>query len=92
MYKLLKSGVRRLADGACIPPTLDNTDWKRYTEWLAAGNTPQPADPDPVPPDLSDLNNLEKGLKALALCVAQLNSLTPTQMKTLFKQKWDSLP
>lgn len=49
MYKLLKFGVRRLADGACIPDAADNSDWKRYQEWLAAGNTPQPADPDPVP-------------------------------------------
>ena len=47
----------------------------------------------PKPPlDLSDVNNLEKGLKALALCVAQVGGLTVAQMKTLFKQKWDSLP
>ena len=47
----------------------------------------------PKPPlDLSDIGNIEKGLKALALCVAQVGGLTVPQMKTLFKQKWDSLP
>jgi hypothetical protein len=47
----------------------------------------------PIPPiDRSDINNLEKGMKALALCVAQVGGLTVPQMKTLFKAKWDSLP
>lgn len=47
MYKLLKFGVRRLADGACIPDAAGNSDWRKYQEWLAAGNTPEPADPEP---------------------------------------------
>ena len=47
----------------------------------------------PRPPlDRSDVDNLEKGLKALALCIAQVGGLTVPQMKTLFKAKWDSLP
>jgi len=47
----------------------------------------------PKPPlDLSDVDNLEKVIKALALCVAQVGGLTVPQMKTLFKKKWDSLP
>jgi hypothetical protein len=47
----------------------------------------------PKPPiDRSDIDNLEKSLKALALCVAQVGGLTVPQIKTLFKQKWDSLP
>jgi len=47
----------------------------------------------PKPPiDFSDVNNIEKGLKALALCVAQIGGLTVPQLKTLFKQKWDGLP
>lgn len=47
----------------------------------------------PKPPiDLSDTDNLEKGLKALALCVAQVGGLTVPQLKTLFRQKWNSLP
>ena len=48
-YQLLKQGVKRIDDGACIPPTIDNIDWLEYQKWLALGNTPEPADPDPVP-------------------------------------------
>jgi len=46
----------------------------------------------PPPIDLSSVDNIEKGMKALALCVAQVGGLTVPQLKTLFKQKWDSLP
>ena len=43
-YKLLRSGVKRLADNACIPPASDNLDWVEYQKWLAVPNTPQPMD------------------------------------------------
>lgn len=44
-YKLLKEGgVKRLQDGANIPPVLDNLDWKIYKEWEMAGNVPDPLD------------------------------------------------
>lgn len=47
----------------------------------------------PKPPiDFSDLDNIGKGMKALALCIADLNGLTAAQMRTLFKQKWNTLP
>jgi hypothetical protein len=97
MYKLFTDGlgnfgVRRLADGACIPDAADNSDWKRYQEWLAAGNTPEPADPEPAPIDQSDLDNLQKQMKALALCIAQVGGLTVPQIKAMFKAKMDLLP
>jgi len=56
--------------------------------WTAAAPSPPPPPPPPV--DASDLANLQKEVKALALCVAQVGGLTVAQMKTLFKQKWDS--
>jgi hypothetical protein len=50
-YKLSAhfDGVIRLLDRAGIPNEPLNADWSDYQRWLAAGNTPQPA--DPIPPD-----------------------------------------
>jgi len=52
MYKLCKNdpilgpskSIIRTTDGACIPMTPDNTDYQEYLKWVAAGNTPEPAD------------------------------------------------
>jgi hypothetical protein len=65
---------------------------KSIQEWMAAGNTPDPADPLPPPLDASDINNMEKQIKALALCVAQVGGLNVQQIKAMFKSKFDSLP
>ena len=51
MYQLISSTpmgpatcVKRLSDNAFIPMSEGNTDYQKYLEWLAEGNTPEPAD------------------------------------------------
>ena len=37
-------GILRIADGAYIPKDVANTDYQEYLEWVAEGNTADPAD------------------------------------------------
>ena len=75
--------LTRMVNGVVVTLTAqEETDL--LAEWAAVV--------PPVPVDGSDINQLQKEIKALALCVAQIGGLTVPQLKTLFKQKWDSLP
>jgi hypothetical protein len=51
MYQLTtppSTSIIRLSDGALVPVSSDNPDYREYLEWLKAGNTPDPA-PAPGP-------------------------------------------
>ena len=45
-----------------------------------------------APIDFSNVDNVEKALKALGLVCAVWNGKTPAQLKAAFKTSWDSLP
>lgn len=87
MYKLLKSGIR-LGD-LMIPADPDNRDWQEYQEWLAEGNTPLPADPEPDPAietakaKLSDIDR--KSIRAIREWVAK-QADAPSMLKALEAQ------
>ncbi len=44
-----------------------------------------------VPLDRSNIDMIQRELKALALCVAQVGGLTVPQMKALYRAKWESM-
>jgi hypothetical protein len=63
--------ILRLADNAFIPPDPANTDYLAYLEWVAAGNTPEPApDTEPAP-----VLTTEQKLEAAGLTVDELKTL-----------------
>jgi hypothetical protein len=70
-YSPTDSFVKRLSDGASIPPDPANTDYAAYLEWVEQGGTPEPApEPEPVP----ELTTEQK-LEAAGLTVAELREL-----------------
>lgn len=72
MYQLLSfDSIKRLSDGATIPPDPANTDYQAYLRWLDEGNTPLPApEPEPAP-----VLTTEQKLEAAGLTVAELKEL-----------------
>jgi hypothetical protein len=63
--------IHRSSDNAFIPPDPSNRDYREYLDWLAAGNTPEPAPAPPAPVELTP----EQKLAAAGLTVEELRTL-----------------
>ena len=95
-YKLTDSGVIDTETGACIPNAPGNRHWRKYQEWLAEDNTPDPADPEPAPPTNEEIYDQtmqnQKLLKAMVIALNKAGAFSPTGtvlsnpvLKTLIK-------
>jgi hypothetical protein len=83
-YKLLShpDAVLRVSDDACITLVDGACGYAEYQAWLAAGNTPDPADPLPPPPpvDLQVMAQTDTSLAGLAGMLDALKTMTPEQV------------
>ena len=80
MYKLLSdnAAIRRLTDGACIPPDHANRDYREYLEWLSKGNTPEPAY---TPEELEAKQKAEEEAAREALIQTKMRELAISELK-----------
>lgn len=87
--------IKRLRDGALIPPDPANADYQEVLAWVAAGNTILEADPPP-PPTKEQLDTAaaraDEKLKALAAATpAQIRAWTNNNFPTLTVAERDKL-
>lgn len=101
MYKLTCEGLTVLLpdEGFVIPAYPGNADYCRYREWLAAGNTPEPADPLPNP-RMAEIKALLAAIDAkkirpaseLAIAVASAGEVSAETIETLRELEAKSVP
>ena len=80
-YTRAEYGVIRASDGASIPESDDNRDWRAYLAWCAEGNT---ADPIPTPvidPTVAERKASEKSARDK---IATTSALTADEESAMF--------
>jgi len=61
-YRLLRlNGVHDNDEGVDIPDNDANKDWRKYQEWLNAGNSPDAYVPPPPPADADRVESISRG-------------------------------
>ena len=88
MYQLTKyqDVIKRIVDGAFIPAKIGNSDYKKYLEWVAAGNTAQSRDPQEIADEQAQeaiaLKNGQDAAAAKGYAKLQaLAAMTPAQVQ-----------
>jgi hypothetical protein len=89
-YKLTKFGCLKTT-GESIPADQRNRHWQEYQSWLAAGNVPDAADPEPVPDtDLQKAATILQNdpvFRALVKVLAVRFGITPAALVAEIKAK-----
>lgn len=92
MFKFTRSTwVIRLADNALIPNDPRNADRQEFDRWVAAGNTPLPADPEPEPDPRLVLDEQERAATKLDAAVLNLVNATPLELRTWARNNFPTL-
>jgi hypothetical protein len=74
---------------ACIPPDPSNRDYREYLEWLAKGNTPEPAF---TPEELLEKQKAEEAAARERLIAEKMRELAVAELKKEGKLPADYKP
>ena len=95
MYKLNQNftSITHIADGAIIPDDPANTDYAAYVQWLAEGNSPEPADiPAPTIPQSVTRRQARQALLLsgnLSLVQPAIDAIPDATQRGLMQIEWD---